>query len=323
MVSFAVVEQNQEKRKKAIPSQVFFNHFFAINYHLESQTDRYECKKCDYFNKLKVRNPDFKVEKVKKFLWNSWSTEYAHSLTSIVDNEEYYKFALHWNFPQAYYSIYLNMTAFHETQGIANEQHEKSIKLFGTSVKDNHYPNAVSFHCKGLHEDFNYNGLDTFEKFPKEFSGLGKINSLDEAQIQIASFLKSTRKKNAQIKREKLKANNDKKFLSKKGEFRKTFFKEHWDYIYQTIPETTILNIMYRLRIKANYHDIDTFINADIDFKSFHYCLSNIISYLNYIHEAYIYKCIGEAEYEKILLGFPNHLNESTAKQRFDDFKRK
>jgi hypothetical protein len=79
---------------------------------------------------------------------------------------------------------------------------------------------------------------------------------------------------------------------------------------------------MYRLRIKANYHDIETFINAEIDFESFHLCLSNIIDYLNYLHEAYIYKVIGNTEYEKILNGFPSHLNEKTAKNRFEKFRK-
>ncbi|MBK9222413.1 MAG: hypothetical protein IPO16_09870 [Saprospiraceae bacterium] len=110
-----------------------------------------------------------------------------------VNSDDYYKFALHWNFPQAYYSVYLTMTAFHETQGIANEQHEKSIKLFGNSVKDNHYPVALGFHATGLYEAFQFKGLSTFKKFPKDCTGLSRIDSLDEAQTQIAMFLKSTR----------------------------------------------------------------------------------------------------------------------------------
>lgn len=310
-------QQEEEARKKAIPSQVFFNHFFSISYHFDYNEEKYSLKKIDYYNKLTLKNPEFELDQVRKLLWNSWSTEYAFSLSSLVDNNDYYKFAMHWTFPQAYYSIYLCMTAFHETQGIANEQHEKSIKVFGNSVKDGHYPKVMSFYCKGLHEQFEYIGLEEFKKFPKDHSVLSKINSLDEAQTQIASFLKSTRRKNADTKREKLKANKDPKFVNKKGEFRKSFSKQHWNLIYQTIPETTVLNIMYRLRIKANYHDVETFINAKIDFKTFHECLSNIVNYVNFVHEAYICKVIGNEEYEKILNGFPNHLNENTAKKRY------
>lgn len=314
--------ERQEQRKKAIPSQVFLNHFFAVSYHISCIEDRFDLSKLQYFNNLKLKNLNFDLDIARKLLWNSWSTEYAFSLTTLANNDEYYKFALHWNFPQAYYSIYLSMTAFHETQGIANDQHEKSIKIFGNSIKDEHYPKAISFYCNGLHDEFEFKGLETFSNFPDNYSGLTRIQSYDEAQSQIALFLKSTRKKNAEVKREKLKNIKDKKFLNLKGEFRASFNKRHWDMIYQTIPETTILNIMYRLRIKANYHDVETFINADIDFKTFHESLSNIIYYLNYIHEAYIHKVIGDEKYKNILNSFPGHLNEKTAIERYKKFKK-
>lgn len=322
MALFSSLKDAQEKRKKAIPSQVFFNHFFAISYHIQCNTDRFNLKKIPFFNNLKLRNENFDLDNIRKLLWNSWSTEYAFTLTNLANNDEFYKFALHWNFPQAYYSIYLSLTAFQETQGVANEQHEKSIKIFGNSIKDEHYPEAISFFSRGLHENYEYLGIETFEGFPRDFCGLSRIQSLDEAQLQIALFLKSTRKKIAESKREKLKINNDKKFLNGKGEFRKSFSHYHWNLIYRTIPETTILNIMYRLRIKANYHDVETFINADIDFKSFHESLSNIIDYLNFVHESYICKVIGKTEYEKILHNFPGHLNGETAHKRYEQFEK-
>jgi hypothetical protein len=83
---------------------------------------------------------------------------------------------------------------------------------------------------------------------------LSKINSLDEAHNQIASFLKTTRERNAESMREKYKIKKDERFLTKRGEFRKSFSKIHWNMVYKNIPETSLLNIMYRLRIKANYH---------------------------------------------------------------------
>lgn len=313
-----ILREQRDKERKAIPSKVFFNHFFAINYHIISDSNKYKLKTIPFYNALKLRNENFNLDTIRKLLWNSWSTEFAFNLGNQVNSDDYYKFALHWNFPQAYYSVYLTMTAFHETQGIANEQHEKSIKLFGNSVKDNHYPVALGFHATGLYEAFQFKGLSTFKKFPKDCSGLSRIDSLDEAQTQITMFLKSTRIKNAEHKREKLAEAKDKKFLNNKGEFRKKFSKEHWDIVYQTIPVTTLLNLMYRLRIKANYHDVETFINADIDFKTFHLCLGNIINYLNFIHEAYIVKAMGSALYEDILFKFPNHLNKETAVKRYN-----
>lgn len=311
------------REAKSIPSKVFFNHFFAITYCISCNDDRYKLKKTPFYNGIKIKNPEFNIKKVKNLLWNSWSTEYAYRIGEKIDNSEYYKFSLHWNFPQAYYSAYLAMTAFHETQGIANEQHEKSIKLFGNSIKDNHYPRAISFYSSGLKDDFQYNGLPTFKDFPKDNSSLTKIDCLEDAELQLATFLKTTRKQNATDKRERFKKQKDKRFLNGKNEFRKAFSKKHWDIIYGTIPVTSVFNLLYRLRIKANYRDIESFINADIDFKSFHSSLGELIDYLNFVHEAYIAKAIGNEAYEKILADFPSHLTDQTALRRFHDIIKK
>lgn len=310
----------EEDRKKGIPSKVFFNHFYAIFLHISSDDDKYNLKRIDYFNNLKLRNDDFNLDDCKKLLWNSWSTEYAFNLATNLESDDYYKFSLHWNFPQAYYSIYLAMTAFHETQGTANDQHEKSIKIFGNSVKDNHYPKAISFFTKGNHNEFDYLNLDEFDDFPENFTALSRIVTKNDAQIQIASFLKSTRKGNAKNKRTRLEKKNDIRFHTQKGIFTKSFRKKHWDLIYKTIPETTILNIIYRLRIKANYQDIETFINADINFKEFHNSLGNIVSYLNFIHESYICKVIGNEKYEKILYGFNEQIGEKYSVNRYQNY---
>lgn len=319
MALLDTLKQIEEQRQKSIPSKVFFNHFYAVNVHIQSNIDKYNLKKISFFNSLTLKNPTLDVDVIRKLLWNSWSTEYAFLLANQLDNDDYYRFSLHWNFPQAYYSVYLTMTAFHETQNVANEQHEKSIKIFGSSIKDNHYPSALSFYAAGMHNEFKFSGLQDFEHFPKDFNGLARVNSTIDAKIQIASFLKSTRKKIAENKREKLEIAKDKRFFNKKGLFTQKFSAEHWNHIYKTIPETTILNLLYRLRIKANYHDVESFINAEIDFKAFHESLGGIIDYLNFLHEAYIVKVIGIRAYEEILNKFPHKMNTETALKRYNE----
>lgn len=310
----------EEKAKKAIPSRVFANHFHAIAYKIKTEKDRLELNKGGNLNRLKLKNNSLEIKRLQQLLGNAWSTEYAFQIAREIDNDDYYKFSIHWSFPQAYYSVYLAMTAFHETQGVANDKHEKSIKIFGNEVKDGHYPSGISFYCSGLYEDFQFHGLNTFSNVPQNFSVLSNINSINDAENQIATFLKSTRQKNAKHKRERLATANDKKFHTSKGRFRKNFKKEHWDIIYQSIPQTTICNMLYRLRIKANYHDVDTFINADINFEQFHANIGTIVSYLNFVHESYICKIIGLKDYEKIINAIPERLIKNTAKKRFDNY---
>lgn len=309
----------KEQAQKAIPSRVFANHFKAIAFKIDTTPNKYMLKEIDYFNALTSRNSNLSTDTLQKLLGNSWSTEYAFQIANEVNNSDYYKFSIHWSFPQAYYSVYLAMTAFHETQSIANDQHEKSIKLFGNSIKDDHYPAAISFYCKGLHEDFEYSGLPNFTTLPADFSVLSNINSIVDAENQIAAFLKSTRKSNAEHKRERLQKSNDRRFLTANGIFRKNFRKQDWDLIYESIPQTTLCNMLYRLRIKANYRDVEAFIHADINFKEFHINIGKIVGYLNFVHEAYICKIIGIENYKSLINSFPVRLIENTAKKRFDE----
>lgn len=303
------------KFRESIPSKVFFNHFHAIYIHLSNDSNKLDLKKIPYFNKLKLNNKKFDVKKCESLLLNSWSTEYAFSIQSSVDNNQYYEFALHWLFPQAYYTIYLALTAFHETQGLANEQHEKSIKIFGNSIKDGHYPKAISFYARGTYKNTSIENL-RYQK--SDFNGLTNIRTMQDATNQICSFLKSTREQNAKNKRERGEKNfsKDPRFQNQKGQLIKRFTQKHWDLIYKTIPETTLLNLIYRLRIKANYHDIQTFINADIDFEKFHKYLGEIIDYMNFVHEAYILKVLGEDKFKVILQKFhPNYLETRPGKR--------
>jgi hypothetical protein len=313
-------KKQEEFFKKSIPAKVFFNHFEAANTFITHDDSKIDLRKIQFYNTLRLRNKEFDIDRCKKLFWNSWSTENAFHLT--IPDLEFYKFALHWHFPQAYYSIYLCMTAFHETQGIANDNHEKSIKLFGNSVKDGHYPKAISYYATGGYNDLTYYGLSKTSN--KEFNSISKINNIEDAEMQIASFLKSTRKQNAENKRERgLKEfSKNKDFQNKDGELVKRFTKKHWDLIYNKIPETTLLNLIYRLRIKANYHDIETFINADLDFKKFHESIGKVISYLNFVHEAYFCKAVGIEEYEKIIKPFSGHVFDNLALKRFEIIKK-
>ena len=186
---------NNFSNKKTIPGKVFYNHFHAIYFFIQSNKKRYKLKEVDYFNQLRVRNTNFNIDKCKTLLYNAWSTEYALNLAKELDNKEYYKNALHWHFPQAYYSIYLAMTAYHVTQGMANDVHEKSIKQFGNEVMTKHYPEAISFYAKGGYKDFEYQGVSS--KKQSDFQSLGSILTIKDAEQQLMSFLKTTRNQNA------------------------------------------------------------------------------------------------------------------------------
>lgn len=311
--------RTDEDFKKAIPSIVYFNHFNAIAFHLKNSEDRYELKKVQYFNMLRRQNAEFDLVKSRHLFWNSWSTEHAFLFARRLGDREYFKYSLQWGFPQVYYAAYLGMTAFRETQEKQSENHEKAIKVFGNSVKDGHYPMAISFYAAGLYENFTYQNLPNFLGSFEGFNSVAAFRDVKGAETQIANFLKTTRERNAMDKRDRLERANDHEFLSKSGQFLKRFRKNHWDKIYTKIPVTSIMNMLYRLRIKANYRDIETFLNADIAFHEFHDNLASILNYLSFIHEAYFAKALGSVRYEAILEEFPKReLIEDTAMSRYN-----
>lgn len=307
-----------ERYYKAIPSIVYFNYFAAIARHLKESSGLYDLKSIPFYKGLPSRNVGFDINRCKRLLWNSWSTEHALLFPQKLKDSEYYRYSFQWGFPQAYYAVYLNMLAFREAFESANYDHNKGINVFGSAVKDRHYPKAISFFASGLHEEFKYHNLPGVTHRSKIVNSLTECSSLEEARTQIAAFLKSTRERTAQEKRQRLQASNDERFRSKSGGFLKAFRKIHWDRIYKKMPVTSVMSLLYRLRIKANYHDIESFVNADVDFAAFHSNLSSIVDYLNYIHEAYLMKVIGEGAYKEMRKGFPKQLINDTALRRYE-----
>lgn len=299
--------------RKTIPAKVFYNHFIALACFINSHSNRFRLNSIDYFNRVRRINQNNNNE-IKKLLWNGWSTEYAMRIAQQLNNDDYYRYSLHWSFPQAYYSAYHGYQAFQAAIGTQQKTHEKSIKSFSKSVEHGHYPKAVSFYSCGPYNAFTYIGLDSFSGIPEGFKGLSEVASLEEAKNQIAMFLKTTREYIASGKMQ------DKKnsLLTKKGLKAKRIQKWHWNEIFLRMYSTTIFSLLYRLRLKANYHYIDTFLHADIDYKAFNKALTNIVDYLNFVHEAYIAKAIGVDDYEEMLFAFSNHFSNAGAKNRYE-----
>ena len=55
-----ILKEKSEKDRKAIPSRVYFNHFNAINYYIQSNSEKYNLKKVHFYNNIKIKNLKFK-----------------------------------------------------------------------------------------------------------------------------------------------------------------------------------------------------------------------------------------------------------------------
>lgn len=298
----AQMAEAEERHKRSIPATVFLRHLSALRFQIENNADAMDLTKIRYFQQQRANSAKCKKEDLRKVLYNAWSTEYALRLTANQDNGDFLGFAMHWAIPQAYYSAYMTMHAFLLTIGAMSTSHQGAIKKFAEGVKTGKYPESISFYCEGDFSAPSINGLD--KRGTKE--SLSKINSLEDAHSQIAMLLKSTRKGIAEHARKERQGGNS-PIRNKNGTPCLKFVDSHWAQVLKPNEATTLFHFLYRMRLKANYQDIQTFIDAEIDFAEFHDCLQALVGYLNFVHEAYIAKCLGKDEFENLVYSFSRH----------------
>jgi hypothetical protein len=114
-------KQLAETVRKSIPAQVFLNYFFAINFHIGHQDEGYGLKHLAYFQSFQSAIGEQEEETIRHLLYSCWSTEYALRATAELGSDDYLRYALHWTFPQAYYSIFSGFQAFLRAKGIPDQ----------------------------------------------------------------------------------------------------------------------------------------------------------------------------------------------------------
>jgi hypothetical protein len=313
---FAEEANKQEAAwKKSIPAQVFLNYFFSINYHLH-HSDEAGLQRLTFFREHAADLDDQDLEAVGKLLMTSWSTEYALRATAELGSEDYLRHALHWTFPQAYYTIFAGLQAFLYTLNIKTNNAEVARREVGRLVVRNAYPRAIGYYAAGAFQDFSIHRLP----LAGHKTSLHIPEKEIEAQAQIGQFLRTTRKMQALAIRNKVQANSQTALRSPKtGNILNKWQASHWQQITWRIGYTTLFDLLSRLRISSTNKEIDRFVEAEIDFKLFHESLLEIVSYLNGIHESYVAKAMGLDKYRQLVASLPAHLHEGFVAARLRD----
>jgi hypothetical protein len=309
-------ELGNDSWKKSIPAQVFLNHFFGINYHIQQSEEAYGLHRIIHFLNHRPNLSKKDIDQIKKHLLNSWSTEYALRSTAKLGDEQYLRNALHWTFPQAYYSIFAGVQAFLQTMGVAGNNEALIRREIGRLVVKGFYPAPIAFYAAGHYGDFRIHRLPLSDYKP----GLNLASKELEAQAQIGQFLRTTRKLRAQSIRTQVQSNPATALRSKRtGEILEKFNSSHWHQLTWRVGYTTFFDLLGRLRISANHREIERFVEAEIDFKLFHQSLLELVDYLNTIHEGYIAKAIGIEAYRNMVNELPAHLTNGFVKKRLAD----
>jgi hypothetical protein len=299
--------------KKSIPAQVFLNYFFAINYHINHSGEEAGLKHLAFFRQHSADLTEQEIQALSKILHNCWSTEYALRATAELGDEMYLRNALHWTFPQAYYSIFAGLQAFLYTLGIKTS-HEAAIRReAGRLVVKNAYPRSIGFYAAGAYNDFSIHRLP-LAGYKASLQIAGKEI---EAQAQVGQFLRTTRKLTANTIRQQVQSNPSTAIKSSKtGQVLDKWSAQHWQQITWRMGYTTLFDLLSRLRISSSQKEIDRFVEADIDFRLFHESLLAIVSYLNGIHETYVAQALGLDKYQKLVAELPEHLQHSFVEAR-------
>ena len=303
-----------ETWRKSIPAQVFLNHFFAINYHIQEHDDALGgLANLPFFRSHAAELNAADVAALTKLLHTSWSTEYALRATAELGDENFLRNALHWTFPQAYHAIWSGLQAFLHTTGIRSNNGLLLRREVGRLVVKNAYPRPVSFYAAGAYGDFSIHRLP----LAGYKAGLHIASQEIDAQTQVGQFLRTTRKMKAQWTRQQMQANPNTAIRSQKtGRLLDKWTAAHWQQITWRLGYTTIFDLLGRLRISQTNREIERYVEADIDFRLFHASLLNIVSYLNGVHETYVAKALGLERYRQLVAELPAHLQAGFVQER-------
>ncbi len=307
-----------ETWRKSIPAQVFLNHFFAMDYHVQHQNDLFDLAKFPIFRQFGGLGAA-ENKALEKLLLNSWSAEYALRITPVVNDEQYLQSSLHWTFPQAYYSCLFSARAFLAVQGINVSNEELIRKRIGNMVVRGHYPASVGYYALGPINSYRIQRLPMAKRIADSGRDLQLPSRHTSAQIEVAQFLKTTRDQRIKALRNAVQKNPKTALRSARtGEILQKFGQDQYKQLAKQIGYTTYFDMLSRLRISSTNREIERFVDSEVDVRLFHQSLVNIVSHVNSVHEAYVAKALGIDAYRQLIARLPTYLQESFVRERLN-----
>ncbi|WP_299706869.1 hypothetical protein [uncultured Pontibacter sp.] len=289
------IKSLKEEDNLKFRADVTHNQFLALSTKLNQADLENDMVNSKYFVNLRgAKNPP--LPEIDKWLKNSWNTEKVLAENKTVIENTGQSFAMQWAFAQAYYTTFGSFLAHFKAVGHTENSHSAVLKKLGKLMGESKLPLSMSFYSTGgrNHIDFvNISKPCGIKNLQIELEKEETINN------QICQFLKSTRELRL---KEKV---SDFKFITSKRKPKKSLNFLDWKKVSDSLGHTTIMDLLYRKRIKANYDDIDTFNYNGFKGLDVLNSLCCITNRLNLVNECYIAKAIGIEQYTSIL---SNHL---------------
>jgi hypothetical protein len=235
---------------------------------------------------------------VARWLINGWSTEYLLCINQAAFAEtDALRHSLHWTFPQAYYCVFSVALGYFKAVGFPEIAHKAVLRKFAQEIVDGKYPRAMAFAVSGGKADA-FSGLRA-TSLPTSITF--RPDDLDLVDGQIAQYLRATRMHDLKAKKQDL------KLKTKKGARKKSLRQADWEEVSHKMGPTALLHLLYRKRIKANYHDIETFLHPVMNPHAMYAHLLAVVDAVNFVHEAFVVTVMGSAFVRDTLHRLPEH----------------
>lgn len=300
----------EKESSNEIKFKVYLNYLKSIGdifHDLNITADKTHLKsivKSKYF--IGIQKKSHNEKKIQLLLRNAWITEMQLTFTADYPTLGY---SNHWASIQLYYSIYLGLYALHLAMNNVSDSdnydgHASILKK--TSEKIKNCPDLFPYPW-----NVTYSGDTNIDKEniilnnwdePVLLKSTHHLSSNQENLVNFARFLKTTRKKQLEEKRRKWLKDDKTGKKNLPSLIRKKHMRE--------LPPTTLFDCLYRLRIKANYRDIEAFLGAlhiekwAIDFNT---ALIEISKTSLLIIELLISKYMGKENFEKLVVDFKQY----------------
>lgn len=294
-----------EAFRRAIPAQVFLNHFAAFSHHLQAASVALPKRFSTFRPRLRPETEPL----VNRLLGNAWSTEYALRNAAPLADDPHARNALYWSFPQAFYSPFFSLRAFLALHGLTGGDEPTLRRFTGRLVERGYYPAALSFYADGEHNQPSLHGLPYGRHQPES---LNTPAAARDAQAQLGQALRATRKLQFTELREQTQANPGTALRhAKTGAILTRFGTADWRKLTPLLGPTTFYDLLARLRIGDNFREVERYVEADIDFGLFHQALVHIVGTINGVHEAYVARAMGHQAYRDFLNSLRPYLNRA------------
>lgn len=295
-------EDIKAERELWFKAEMTHRQILALSHKLENSDIENEIINLAFFKKI-IPAKTSDSNEIGKWLNNAWNTEnILCSNHAIIDNSGQ-GFALQWAFPQAYYSVFGTLLAHFNALGYTEKSHTSVLRKFGQLTQENRLPESICFHTNGAKKDLTYHGIQKPENLQAIDLDIGNPKTIDN---QICQFLKSTRDMKIAERAPDIVKNLKLKTAS--GAYKKKLSHSDWQKVSTSVGITSIMDILYRKRIKANYQDVDVFTYRKLKGKDVLHNLCNVVDRINLVNEIFVAKAVGIEKYSEIV---KNHLKRT------------